>query len=467
VLIRQQRRVQARRLLRDLALQAVGERIERRAHTVVELPLDPGMIDVERVDDVLDEAVAHDVFGMKIDEFDVVHVPEDRLDAHQPRRVGHPQVDLGEVAGDDGARVEPQPGQEHLHLAHGGVLRLVEDHERVRQRAPAHERERRDLDHAHLQEAAHLVVGHQVRERVVHGAQVGVDLLLHVAGQEAQALAGLHRRADEDDAVHLLRAQRRHRRGHGEVGLAGARGADAEHHLVLLQRLQVQRLRRRARAHGLAVERVARRTVVRLGQPHAGLAVPVALVPVVPVAARLPQRRGDVRLLDDLAALGQLDQFLEHAHRRLHLVLVAGHAQRAVAKRDADGDLAFDLADIRVVVPQEGNGVEMLDRELANDHVCAFFWWAPKSAKLLTGEASGEAWSRAPATAVVGARCGFNPVCPGSSVNERSPRGGAWRLGKSRGRSCDAGTVTRAPARVNPQLSRCRWAGYRHPPRAG
>ena len=75
-----------------------------------------------------------------------------------PELVGILQVDLRDVAGDHGARVHAHAGEEHLHLPHGRVLRLVEDHERVVERAPAHERERRDLDHAELDVAAHLVV---------------------------------------------------------------------------------------------------------------------------------------------------------------------------------------------------------------------------------------------------------------------------------------------------------------------
>jgi hypothetical protein len=77
--------------------------------------------------------------------------------------------------------------------------------------------------------ALDLLAGHHVVERVVERPQIGVDLLLHVAGQEAQPLAGLDRRARQDDAVDLaaLRAWRP-RHGDGEVGLAGAGGADAE-----------------------------------------------------------------------------------------------------------------------------------------------------------------------------------------------------------------------------------------------
>ena len=72
------------------------------------------------------------------------------------------QVDLRDVARDDHPRPEAQARQEHLHLLGARVLGLVEDHERVVQRAPAHERERRDLDHAALEVPGDLLRVHHV-----------------------------------------------------------------------------------------------------------------------------------------------------------------------------------------------------------------------------------------------------------------------------------------------------------------
>ena len=90
---------------------------------------------------------------------------------------------------------EPKPDarQEHLHLLDGGVLRLVHDDERVVQRAAAHVGERRDLDDVPLDELAHALDAEELVQRIVDRTQVGVDLLHHVARQEAQALAGLDR----------------------------------------------------------------------------------------------------------------------------------------------------------------------------------------------------------------------------------------------------------------------------------
>ena len=105
------------------------------------------------------------------------------------------QVDLGDVAGDDDLGAEPEPGQEHLHLLGRGVLRLVEDDERVVEGAPAHVGQRRDLDGAGREQLGDRLRVEHVVQRVVQRAQVGVDLLAERAGQEAEPLPRLDRRA--------------------------------------------------------------------------------------------------------------------------------------------------------------------------------------------------------------------------------------------------------------------------------
>src|SRR3954447_9092831 len=83
------------------------------------------------VDDVAHEPVPDDVRTGEGGEVHVLDVAQDL--AHDPQAALRPagQVDLGDVTGDDDPRPESQPGEEHLHLFGGGVLRLVEDHERI------------------------------------------------------------------------------------------------------------------------------------------------------------------------------------------------------------------------------------------------------------------------------------------------------------------------------------------------
>ncbi len=130
-------------------------------------------------------------------------------------------------------------GEEHLHLLDGGVLGLVHDDEGVVEGAAAHEGQGGDLDDVALEELVDLFGIEEVVEGVVEGAQVGVDFFLEGSGEEAEALAGLDRGTDEDDAADFFGVEGGDGHGHGEIGFAGAGGADAEDHVVLLDGLDV------------------------------------------------------------------------------------------------------------------------------------------------------------------------------------------------------------------------------------
>src|SRR5919108_2327115 len=89
-------------------------------------------------DDPLNELVSHHVLAAESYERDVGDLDEDLPDHHQPRALVARQVDLGDVASHHHPGAEAEPGQEHLHLLGTRVLGLVEDHERVINRAASH-----------------------------------------------------------------------------------------------------------------------------------------------------------------------------------------------------------------------------------------------------------------------------------------------------------------------------------------
>ena len=103
-------------------------------------------------DDVGDDAGPHHVALGQVHEGHARHLSEHRLQAREPRApAGH--VDLGDVAGHDHLRAEPDAGQEHLHLLGRRVLRLVEDDEAAVEGPAAHEGQGCDLDGAALEQA--------------------------------------------------------------------------------------------------------------------------------------------------------------------------------------------------------------------------------------------------------------------------------------------------------------------------
>ena len=162
------------------------------------------------------------------------------------------EVVLRRIARDDDLGAEAEPREEHLHLLGRRVLGLVEDDERVVERAPAHERERRHLDDALLHVGRQAVGVEHVVERVEERAQVGVDLRQHVTRQEAEPLARLDGRAREDDARHLAVDERRDGERHRQVGLAGAGGTDPERHRGAADRVDVALLVERLGGDALA-----------------------------------------------------------------------------------------------------------------------------------------------------------------------------------------------------------------------
>ena len=102
-------------------------------------------------------------------------------------------------------------------------------------RPPAHEGERRDFDHAGLHAALDHPPVHEIVERVIDRAQVGIDLVAHVAGQKAEPLAGFDRRTRQHQPLDQTLFEQRDRMADREPGLAGAGRAFGEDQLVLAQ----------------------------------------------------------------------------------------------------------------------------------------------------------------------------------------------------------------------------------------
>ena len=76
-------------------------------------------------------------------------------------------------------------------------------------------------------------------KRIVKGAQIGVHFFRQVARQEPQLFTGLNRGAGQHDADAVVVHQSGHRHGHGQVGLASARGADPKDDVMVTDGLNV------------------------------------------------------------------------------------------------------------------------------------------------------------------------------------------------------------------------------------
>src|SRR6266540_3352245 len=84
--------------------------------------------------------------------------------------------------------------------------------------------------------ALHPLRRKHVIQGVVERPQIRIDLLAHVAGKEAEALACLNRGARQDQPVASAAFETDSRERHREIGLAGAGGTGGEDEVITLQR---------------------------------------------------------------------------------------------------------------------------------------------------------------------------------------------------------------------------------------
>src|SRR5262249_34245360 len=95
-----------------------------------------------RGDDRGHEAMAYHVAVGEMNELDTLGVRQHSAGLLESGELAAGQIDLRYVTRDHGLGVVAEPGQEHLHLFRGGVLRLIENDEGIVEGTPAHERER-------------------------------------------------------------------------------------------------------------------------------------------------------------------------------------------------------------------------------------------------------------------------------------------------------------------------------------
>ena len=295
--------------------------------------------------------VAHHIRVVEDDELYSLDVAQNVLCLHEAGVLVAGQVDLGDVAGDEELGVFAHTGKEHLELALGGVLRLVEDDVGVVEGAAAHEGERCNLNGFIFQIGNEFGHRHHVAEGVVEGLQVGVELVAHVAGQEAEVLASLHRRTGQDDALHLLVLQRPHSEGHGGVGLAGTRRTDGEYHVVVFQTLHQLFLVGRERLDDLPLTAV---------QDDIG-----AVLLLVEQEEMLILVGGDVQDIGLGEAFEMVVEGGEQLEARLeggHLLVGAVHLQLVAARGELErGVNVAEKVDVAVVFPVDADGEVRFD----------------------------------------------------------------------------------------------------------
>ena len=136
---------------------------------------------------------------------------------------------------------------------HSGVLRLIEHDHRIIESPAPHECQRGYLYHIGLHILLELDRRDHVLKRIIERLEIGVDLVLHVAGQEPELLASLHSGTRQDDLAHLLVLKSLNGKGYRYIGLSCACRTERKRQVVLPERLYQKSLIGIARRYSLAV----------------------------------------------------------------------------------------------------------------------------------------------------------------------------------------------------------------------
>src|SRR5215207_420433 len=128
-----------------------------------------------------DEITSHDVVALEAHKGDALDPGELRPCVLEAASLPKGKVHLGGVSRYDHLGTEPEAREEHLHLLSGGVLRLIEDDERVDQGSASHGCQRCDLDYTPLQVSRELCSVDQLIQSFVKRPEKRVNLGHHIS----------------------------------------------------------------------------------------------------------------------------------------------------------------------------------------------------------------------------------------------------------------------------------------------
>ncbi len=215
-------------------------------------------------------------------------------------------------------------------------MRLVENDEGARERAPAHEGQRRHFDRALFHELQTLFA-HDVEQRVIERAQIGIDLLFQVARKKPQPLACLECRTREDQPLDAPLIEQMGAEGRRQIGLAGSRGPHAQHQRMGAHKIEVSGLRRRARArHARRSGLYDRRAELAAKNPRRAFAGKTNL-------------GVDVRELGLFTGLEARINRAQHARGAIARVAGARNRNQIAAHGDANAELLLEADEIALM----------------------------------------------------------------------------------------------------------------------
>ena len=134
-----------------------------------------------------------------------------------------------------------------------GILGFIQNDESIVQRSAAHIGQRGNLNGLLFQQPLKSLRPKHIIQAIVQRPQVRVHLVLQITGQKAQLFARFHRRAGQNDPLHVLAFEGFHGHCHGQIGFARTGRPHAERNGMGLNGLEIFLLPQRFGAHWAAL----------------------------------------------------------------------------------------------------------------------------------------------------------------------------------------------------------------------
>ena len=108
------------------------------------------------------------------------------------------------IAGHDALGIHADAGEQHEHLFGGGVLRFIENNERIVKSTTTHVSEGRYFDDFAGKSTLQFLRFHHIVQGVVERSQIGRDFFLQIAREKSKRLACLDCRPRQNDSRDLF-----------------------------------------------------------------------------------------------------------------------------------------------------------------------------------------------------------------------------------------------------------------------
>src|SRR6056297_589326 len=178
--------------------------------------------------------MANHIALIEVDKRNAVDIFQNILDDNEARLLFSGKVGLCDVACNNRPAVMAYPGQKHLHLCICSILSLIKNDKGVIESPPAHIGKRGNFNNIFRELKLKFIKLYHLLQRIVKWAEVGINLLLQIAGKKSQVFTRFHRRTRQDNTLNLPLLKRAYRKCHRGICFTRSCRTNGEKYVVIL-----------------------------------------------------------------------------------------------------------------------------------------------------------------------------------------------------------------------------------------